>query len=75
MVKKGKSTPIHFVADRVYFAGGFFHIDSDVFRFSLSEEKLNGNKVKKGDDLTLYLTEDQVIVGVEVNGIRCYLDE
>ena len=65
----------NFRADRVYFSDGFYHVDSDVFRFSLCEKKLNGNKVKKGDNLTLYLTETNVIVGVDINGVRCYLNE
>ena len=75
MVKKCKCTPIRFDVDGVYFSDGFFHIDSDDFRFSISEKKLNGNKVKKGDSLTLYLTDNHVIVGVDINGVRCYLDE
>ena len=64
-----------FVADRVHFSDGFFHIESGTFKFSLKKENLSGMKVRKGDTVTLYLTEKNVIVGVDINGVRCYLDD
>ena len=75
MVEKRKLNPAYFVVDRVYFSAGFFHIDSNGIRFSLSEKKLNGMKVRKGDTLVVYLADDSFIVGVDINGVRCYLDE
>ena len=75
MVEKCRFNPRYFIVDRVYFSDGFFHIDSDGIRFSLSEKKLNGMKVRKGDTLVVYLTDNGVIVGVDINGVRCYLDE
>ena len=61
-------------SEKVYFSDGFYRISSENNCFALNKKKLNGKQVKRGDKITLYLVNVSQIIGADINGERCYLD-